>query len=231
MSNEPFLARWSRRKQGTKAGLAEPACEQPVDAQGPAPADREVAEPAPPAADLATLPPIETIDAATDVTAFLRKGIPQELSRAALRRAWSADPAIRDFVGLAENAWDFTDPAAMPGFGPLDLSAEQVAALVNRVVGNVGSLMQAAETVTGAPSDTVDLSAMTIEDATRSAPAAPGSASASQPVEALAGARSSDEPAAAEQPTDSAAPQPPVSRDVTSATSALRRRHGGALPH
>ena len=26
---------------------------------------------------------------------------------------------IRDFVGLAENDWDFTAPAAMPGFGPL----------------------------------------------------------------------------------------------------------------
>jgi len=35
------------------------------------------------------------------------------------RRAWAADPAIRDFKGLAENAWDFTDPTAMPGFGEL----------------------------------------------------------------------------------------------------------------
>ena len=29
--------------------------------------------------------------------------------------------------GLAENAWDFNDPNAMPGFGPLDYSAEQIA--------------------------------------------------------------------------------------------------------
>ena len=29
------------------------------------------------------------------------------------------DPAIRDFVGLSENSWDFTDPNAMGGFGPL----------------------------------------------------------------------------------------------------------------
>ena len=28
-------------------------------------------------------------------------------------------PAIRDFMGLAENDWDFTDPTAMPGFGAL----------------------------------------------------------------------------------------------------------------
>src|SRR6185503_21147160 len=35
------------------------------------------------------------------------------------RRAWVTDPAIRDFVGLAENAWDFTAPDGVPGFGPL----------------------------------------------------------------------------------------------------------------
>ena len=55
----------------------------------------------------------------TDIRAFLAPGVPKELARAALRRAWSADPAIRDFMGLAENDWDFTDPAAMPGFGAL----------------------------------------------------------------------------------------------------------------
>jgi hypothetical protein len=70
--------------------------------------------------DPATLPPIDGITAASDVSAFLREGVPAELTRAALRRAWTADPAIRDFVGLAENAWDFTDPNAMPGFGPLE---------------------------------------------------------------------------------------------------------------
>jgi hypothetical protein len=30
-----------------------------------------------------------------------------------------ADPAIRDFVGLSENGWDFTKPDGIPGFGPL----------------------------------------------------------------------------------------------------------------
>lgn len=29
------------------------------------------------------------------------------------------DPAIRDFVGPSENAWDFTKPNAVLGFGPL----------------------------------------------------------------------------------------------------------------
>ena len=87
--------------------------------------------------DLSSLPSIEQVTSATDVTAFLRKGIPQELTRAALRRAWTADPAIRDFVGLAENAWDFNDPDAMSGFGPLDCSAEQLDAFVDRIVGGL----------------------------------------------------------------------------------------------
>lgn len=35
-------------------------------------------------------------------------------------RALLADPAIRDFKGLSENAYDFNDPNSnIPGFGPL----------------------------------------------------------------------------------------------------------------
>jgi Protein of unknown function (DUF3306) len=69
--------------------------------------------------DLASLPSIESIVADTDIGAFLRSEVPAELTRAALRRAWTSDPAIRDFIGIAENQWDFNDPDAIPGFGPL----------------------------------------------------------------------------------------------------------------
>ncbi len=113
MSDEEFLARWSRRKREAKVAADAPAPAQ--TAETPNPASPVTAEdPANAEVDLSSLPPIDSITAATDVTAFLRQGIPQDLSRAALRRAWAADPAIRDFVGLAENAWDFNDPHAMP---------------------------------------------------------------------------------------------------------------------
>jgi hypothetical protein len=36
-----------------------------------------------------------------------------------LREIWR-DPAIRDFVGLSENSWDFTAPETIPGFGPIE---------------------------------------------------------------------------------------------------------------
>ncbi len=91
--------------------------------------------------DPATLPPIESITALSDITAFLRAGVPADLTRAALRRVWTADPAIRDFVGLAENAWDFTDPDAMPGFGPLE-STDEVRRMIAQVVDRVGETCQ-----------------------------------------------------------------------------------------
>ncbi|HZL40940.1 MAG TPA: DUF3306 domain-containing protein [Pseudolabrys sp.] len=125
-----FLDRWSRRKRD---GADEPA---PGEANKTAGAPEPV-EAKPPAAetafDPASLPPVESITAESDIRAFLQPGVPPDLSRAALRRAWSSDPAIRDFVGLVENGWDFNDPTAMPGFGPID--ASEVAQLLARVIG------------------------------------------------------------------------------------------------
>jgi hypothetical protein len=45
--------------------------------------------------------------------------VPEELRLEALRRAWTTDPAIRDFKGLAENDWNFNDPNSIAGFGEL----------------------------------------------------------------------------------------------------------------
>ena len=61
--------------------------------------------------------------------------MPVELTRAALRRAWTSDPAICDFIGIAENQWDFNDPHAMPGFGPLQES-DNLPALLARALGS-----------------------------------------------------------------------------------------------
>jgi hypothetical protein len=126
-----FLERWSRKKI---AGEHDPSG-APVQsaAEAGSPSDRSglpersaesnikaPSEASPKTGfDLASLPSLESITAATDIRAFLAPGVPKDLARAALRRAWSADPAIRDFVGLAENAWDFNDPTAIPGFGAL----------------------------------------------------------------------------------------------------------------
>jgi Protein of unknown function (DUF3306) len=68
----------------------------------------------------ANLSPIKPIGTGSDIRSFLAPGLPAELTRAALRRAWLADPAIRDFIGLSENSWDFNAPRGVPGFGSLE---------------------------------------------------------------------------------------------------------------
>jgi hypothetical protein len=146
MSEDSFLTRWSRRKASAKAEpVPEPARE------GEPPADAQ-AEPAPEQpteeVDLSLLPPLEEITSATDITGYLKMGVPEALRTAALRKVWTSDPAIRDFIGLSENAWDFNDPAGIPGFGPLAMPAEEIRQMAAKLVGDV---REAAEKVEGAP--------------------------------------------------------------------------------
>jgi TorA maturation chaperone TorD len=133
--SESIMARWSRMKRESDRTVA------PDDSfTGPKPNQAEAGDlnqatiataptdsPAAATFDLASLPPLQSIIAGTDIRSFLGPGVPVELTRAALRRAWVTDPAIRDFIGIAENQWDFNDSTAMPGFGPL--GADDVMAL------------------------------------------------------------------------------------------------------
>lgn len=110
---EGFLSRWSRRKRAVVEGRA------PEEAPPPAPLEaKPEALPAEPEDefDPASLPPIESLTIESDFKAFLHRKVPLELRSAALRRAWSLDPAIRDFVGPADYAWDFNAPDGVPGF-------------------------------------------------------------------------------------------------------------------
>jgi hypothetical protein len=159
---ENFLERWSRRKieaerqepDDDRAGAAARATEQESDsetsepaAEMQSPAQSDAAPPdAEPAFDITTLPSLDSITAASDVRAFLTPGVPAELTRAALRRAWAADPTIRDFKGLAENDWDFTDPKAMAGFSelPADYDIEKV---ITKIFGEKEKAADAASAV------------------------------------------------------------------------------------
>ena len=122
---ENFISRWSRRKaeatEQDAAPAATPDAQKDANVEHDASAGAAAAQPSapPPEIDPATLPPIESIGAGTDISAFLKTGVPADLTRAALRRAWAADPNIRDFIGLSENSWDFTANDGVPGFGPL----------------------------------------------------------------------------------------------------------------
>ena len=101
MTEEDFLKRWSRRKRSSAEGAKVVPESGPVGAEATSDAPEKVIAGAEPAFDPATLPPIDSITAVSDISAFLQKGVPAELTRAALRHVWTADPAIRDFIGLA----------------------------------------------------------------------------------------------------------------------------------
>jgi TorA maturation chaperone TorD len=138
--SENIMSRWSRMKQES-ARLAEPdgssSEPKPIDAEPgdldratvATPATDSPTSPTSPTFDPATLPPLQSITVGTDIRSFLASNVPVELTNAALRRAWVTDPAIRDFIGIAESQWDFNDPTAMPGFGPLP-AGNDVAGLV-----------------------------------------------------------------------------------------------------
>jgi Protein of unknown function (DUF3306) len=166
---ETFLARWSRRKHAAAADPVESpaapapaASEEPVEGREPAegtagaPSDNVAsgrgADAIEPVFDPRNLPPIESIAADTDIRAFLAPGVPPELARAALRRAWAADPKIRDFVGLADYDWDFNVPGSMAGFGPLEMTQE-LREIAARIIGPP----PVAETAAG-PAECLDLS-------------------------------------------------------------------------
>ncbi|MET0277415.1 MAG: DUF3306 domain-containing protein [Pseudorhodoplanes sp.] len=139
---EDFLSRWSRRKQEVARETKPPRSDEATEAANPLDAtatgkgqtsfapDAEAAEPL---FDLTKLPSLDSIGPGTDIRIFMQPGVPASLSRAALRRAWSADPAIRDFIGLSENSWDFTKPESIPGFGPL-LPIDDVKQLLSQVL-------------------------------------------------------------------------------------------------
>lgn len=135
----PFT-RWSRRKLGARAEETQ-ATPGEKDAQDgptipvvadthtqPEPLEDEAADPAEP------LPRLEDLTAESDLTAFLRKGVPLALKSAALRKMWSLDPGIRDYVGPSEYAWDFNQPGSMAGFGPIDATKETVVDFLSKTV-------------------------------------------------------------------------------------------------
>jgi Protein of unknown function (DUF3306) len=154
------ISRWSRLKLAAeKARKILPAAGAPsphavetgaTDETDPTAASRRTDAPASRTFDPASLPPIDSIVAGTDIRAFLQSGVPATLARAALRRAWVSEPGIRDFIGIAENQWDFTDPTVIPGFGPL-LETDDIPRLFAQALG------------------TFDKSSATFEDTTVSA--------------------------------------------------------------
>jgi hypothetical protein len=212
---EKFLARWSRRK-------LEPADKHAPEESPPA-ADGPPIESAPPAPnaeapefDVSTLPSLESIGAKSDIRAFLQAGVPSALRHAALRRAWSADPAIRDYIGPNENFWEGVGPRGVPGFGDLGPEVD-IKKLVAEVFG------QAEQEPRGATETVLPTEQSTRADVSGSA--APAASEAAQGKSQQSSAQSTDP--LLQHDGDAASHHD----DPQQGTVASRlRRHGGAMP-
>jgi hypothetical protein len=122
---EGFLGRWSRRKdEARRAGEAAPGpraesgaqadrAALPPDARPPAgdaaARDSEKREPV----DLSKLPSIDSLNAQSDYSEFMREGVPEDLRRQALRKLWASDPVLSAPDLLDIHAFDYN---AVPTF-------------------------------------------------------------------------------------------------------------------
>jgi hypothetical protein len=241
--DDGFLGRWSRRK--LEALRPDPAREEePGPAQDPVAAPDAAApdaseqagtaqEPEVDEAYIAALPAVDEIGLHTDLKPFLRRGVPEALKNAALRRMWSVNPLIRDHADVAvDYHWDWNAPGGVPGGGGT-LRPDRVAEMVRNLV----SGGKRAEEPPEAPADAqvAGMQAGTAPADKAAAPAPSGVEEAPRDEQDLA---SPNVP-----PQDAAPPQPvlppPAQPDATEFDRAdrsetrltpLRRRHGGALP-
>jgi hypothetical protein len=214
-----FLSRWSQRKQEAK----QPDRDAPAP-DAAAPAARVAESEAEPEFDLSSLPKLEDLTATTDITAFLRKGVPESLRNAALRKAWALDPAIRNYVNPAlDYAYDWNTPGGVPGSSEVGAGMD-VARLVSQIMGGGESVTEpqgSAAEPRSAPGADPTCSAK--DDAPQTEPDLPAQAvRLSGEVQKL----SNNEEAA----PNKAAPEQDSEESSAAAPQQAVRRHGSAKP-
>jgi hypothetical protein len=226
MSSDGFLSRWSRRKQEVREA------ERPQRTEPPQPPEREQPSEAAPSdqnlaatasgelspEEIAKLPAPDELTAEMDLSLFLRKGVPEALRKAALRRMWALDPKIRDYVSEArEYAYDWNTPGGVPGSGVLPPS-DEIARMAARIVSGADP---AEHTTAAIPSQDRDHASSpahseTLATSERDVPS--GNVAVTAPA-APAETRQASEAAAQPSPAQEAASIAPPTR-----------RHGGAMP-
>jgi hypothetical protein len=156
------------------------------------------------AVDPATLPPLESLGPDSDYTVFLRRGVPEALRNAALRKAWMSDPFIRDFRGPAEYAIDYTT-------SEFDLlPTDDVAKMLERIF--PPKVVEAVASPEAAPSPLAD---------NPDAPAGGPSTGVTPPAQPALPQKQADEMQSLPQA---------MSEILPAAPEPARRRLGGALP-
>jgi hypothetical protein len=238
-SSKGFLERWSRKKIDAERETPAPAKADVKDVSPAAevrPPERQTKNDAKtpdkaaskPEFDLASLPSLDSITAITDVRAFLTPGVPADIARAALRRAWAADPAIRDFKGLAENDWDFTDPNAMPGFGALPPGTDIKKMLAQIFGDNEKPASADAAADKPAVAEATDSAEQTAPPSSLSDASAPGEKEELSPPEITTGGQQIVQPDFVQRDNNTASHNNTSGDDSEEPKN--RRHHGSALP-
>jgi hypothetical protein len=101
MTDEPFLSRWSRRKNESRS-----------DAEPP-PAPAEVAVQPVPAIPAEPLPPVESLTPESDFTGFMKPEVDEGLKRRALKTLFQ-DPHFNVMDGLDTYIDDYSKPDPLP---------------------------------------------------------------------------------------------------------------------
>lgn len=124
--DDNFLARWSRRKLEARRTGADEVGPPETGTSGELPTERadlqtrdEIAST--PAADASSTPaPVvddfsdvdfSKLDATSDYTRFMRKGVPDDIRNKALAKLWTSDPVLAKPEELIDYADDYTDAA------------------------------------------------------------------------------------------------------------------------
>jgi hypothetical protein len=202
MSRDGFLERWSRRKLADNKE-PEPEAEQPAEATEPVdePDEEELDE-----EELAKLPSLESFTVKTDLAPFLRKGVPQALKNAAMRRMWMLDPAVRDHVDFAvDYAWDWNTPGGVPGNAGT-ISQDSITRMMDALNPKPKPEPEAEKTIAGVPD----------------APEAAGSAVPEARAEA-----ETESPQDSVEDDAPAKPEDPAPRRARAATAGPRRSEAG----
>ena len=138
-----FLSRWSQRKRDTKESVSETpvAATTEISVERPEPIAGTITEEE---FDPSSLPKLEDVVEGTDITGFLKKGVPESVRNAALRKSWALDPAIRNYVNPAlDYAYDWNTPGGVPGSSELATGMD-VAKMVLQIMGSTESASAAA---------------------------------------------------------------------------------------
>lgn len=116
-SDETRLGRWARRKaeaRKQRGGAAPVVDKEPVEAQPlresneALPSENAPGEKLPEGLDL---PDIDSLDADSDFSAFMKDGVPSALRRLALRKLWASDPMFNIVDEMVEYGEDYTNAA------------------------------------------------------------------------------------------------------------------------